>query len=527
MYTTFYRFFGLRENPFNINPDPNYLYLDQRIQTVLDNMASAIEARKGLIVLTGEPGTGKTTLLNRLIQWLQQQKTPTAFIFNPHIELKDLFDLLFADFGIPIDTRHARNPWMRLGDWSIEQYRKGMNAVIVLDEAQGLPVPLLGEIRLLLNHEIANEGLIQIVLSGQPELEAKLKKPELRQVRQRISLRCQTTALALEQAHEYVRRRIQLAGGISESVFVPEAIDAVHHYSQGIPRLMNLLSEHAMIRAFLGEIHSVSATMVEEAARLLQFDDAKPVAHRSSLEPSLWADSAVGLSAPVADRMAGGELSGEEAKALPVPISVVREGTRRTVFESAVEAEQASVLTTGSSKASGGHAEDALAPNSVSELKAKTGSTQDLMADLFLREAPNTSRAKQPNGKRRATVFSFQKENHKRTLPDFSRQRQLLLTYFSWGRGLGASLDIPYQWILRRGSAVLALARPRVWQTSVGSALRWLRASFPSGSSHGNSVQRNNVLALRSVVRLANLQSAIRWLQQPLPTLKLHRRASR
>ena len=526
MYTTFYRFFGLRENPFNINPDPNYLYLDQRIQTVLDNMASAIEARKGLIVLTGEPGTGKTTLINRLMQWLQEQKTPTAFIFNPHIELNDLFDMLFADFGIATDARHTRNPWMRLSHWSIEQYRMGINAVIILDEAQGLPVPLLGEIRLLLNHEIGNEGLIQIVLSGQPELEAKLKKPELRQVRQRISLRCQTAALTLEQAHAYVRKRIQLAGGVSENVFAREAIDAAHHYSQGIPRLMNLLSEHAMIRAFLSEVHSVSVSMVEEAARLLQFDDAKPAGHRPTLEPSLWGDSAVGLSGPVADRTAAVELSTEEHKVLPVPISVVRESTKRAMFETAVDAQQAPMVTTASAKPSESHMEGAIAPSSISQLKAKTDSTQDLMADWFLREMPNTSRVTGPkNWKRRATVFSLHKENHTRTLPDLSRIRRLLLTYLSWGRGLRTSLDIPYQRILRGWREVFALPRLREWQTVLRSALRWLRASFPSAR---NSVEKKNILELaRSVVRLTNLQSAVRWLQQPLPALKPHRRVSR
>jgi len=527
MYTTFYRFFGLRENPFNINPDPKYLYLDQSIQTVLDNMASAIQARKGLIVLTGEAGTGKTTLVNRLMHWLREQKTPTAFIFNPHIELNDLFELLFADFGISADARHVRNPWMRFSHWSIEQYRMGMNAVVVLDEAQGLPVPLLGEIRLLLNHEIANESLIQIVLSGQPELEVKLKKPELRQIRQRISLRCQTTALTLEQAHQYVRKRIQLAGGSSESVFVREAIDAAHHHSQGIPRLMNLLSEHAMIRAFLGEVRSVSVSMVEEAARLLQFDDAKPVALRPSFEPCVWRDPALELSAPVADRTSAVEPSIEERKA--VPISVFREATKRAMFETAVDdgAERASVLPTASSKPLESQMEGGVAPNSVSELKAKSHSTQDLMADLFLRETSDSSRASQPKSwKRRATVFSFQRDNHKRVLRDFSKLRQLLSTYLSWGGGLRRSLDIAYQWIVRGWREVLGLRRSQERQISLGSALRWLRGSFPSASSHGNSMEKNNVLA-GSLIRQANLQAAVRWLQQPLPTLKLHRRASR
>jgi general secretion pathway protein A len=521
MYTTFFRFFGLRENPFNINPDPSYLYLDQRIQTVLDNMASAIQARKGLIVLTGEPGTGKTTLLNRLIGWLQEQKIPTAFIFNPHLELNDLFDLLFANFGIPARPRHAANPWTRLSQWSIEQYRRGTNAVIILDEAQGLPIPLLAEIRLLLNHEIANEGLIQIVLSGQPELEAKLKKPELRQVRQRIGLRCQTTALTPEQAHGYIRKRIRLAGGFSENVFVPEAIDTAYHYSQGIPRVMNLLAEQAMIRAYLEQTQPISVCIVEEAARHLQFDDAKPVPGRISWEASLPSDLGIGLSARLEDQTAAVKLTTDERKGLPVAMPVVRESVRRTVLETAAHegAAVGSELLHASPKPVENRAKVETTP--ISQIRAKTDSSRDLMDELIL---SSSSGVLQPKSlQRRATVFNFEKNSKASLNPP-----QVLLSYLSWGRGLRAALAVSSRWISRGRGEVLAFVRSRAWERSLQSPLRWVRRRVLTVLPHRSSFGRSDVLKMaKSMIRQTNIQSALRWLQQPLPTLKLHRRIGR
>src|SRR5580698_4268184 len=178
-------FFGLRENPFNANPDPRYLFLTQQTQEALDEMTYGIHARKGLILLTGEVGTGKTTLINRLLDWLRQQKTPTAFIFNSHLETGHLFDFILADFEVPFDSRSGGNALMRLNQWLIERYRAGDTPVLIVDEAQGLPVRVLEEIRLLLNLETPHEKLLQIVLAGQPELEERLKRHDLRQLKQR------------------------------------------------------------------------------------------------------------------------------------------------------------------------------------------------------------------------------------------------------------------------------------------------------------------------------------------------------
>ncbi|MGH9771613.1 MAG: ExeA family protein [Candidatus Acidiferrales bacterium] len=253
-------------------------------------MASAIQARKGLIVLTGEVGTGKTTLLNRLREWLQGQRTPTAFIFNPHLEVNELFDLMFANFRIPSDSRSKGSRLAHLDQWLVDCYRMGTNAVLIIDEAQGLPLHVLEEIRTLLNEETPRDKLLQIVLSGQPEFEEKLKRPDLRQIRQRISLRCYTTPFSREETDGYIQRRLCIAGAASQTVFPPEAIDAVYLYSRGIPRVMNLLCEHALIRASEAKIQPVPVYLVDEAAAALQFDDARPVAGSQSpkaLEPPL------------------------------------------------------------------------------------------------------------------------------------------------------------------------------------------------------------------------------------------------
>jgi general secretion pathway protein A len=271
-------FFGLCENPFNVNPDPRYLFLTPQTQEALDELTYGIQTRKGLILLTGEVGTGKTTLINRLLDWLRHQQTPTAFIFNSHLEISHLFDLILADFGVPFDSRLKGNALMRLNQWLFERYRAGETPVVIVDEAQGLPDHVLEEIRMLLNLETPSEKLLQIVLVGQPELEARLKRPELRQVKQRVALRCKTAALTLKETHDYIQARLHIAGANGKPVFASEAMDAVHLYSRGIPRVINLLCDHALISAYVDHVQPVPVHIVGEVAREFQFDDIKPVA---------------------------------------------------------------------------------------------------------------------------------------------------------------------------------------------------------------------------------------------------------
>ena len=278
MYKSFY---GLKENPFNVNPDPRFLFLTKEIEEALTGLMYGIQTRKGFITLTGEVGTGKTTLINRLLDWLHHRRARTAFLFNSRMNSSQLFDFVLAEFEILCDSKSKSSQLMKLNSWLLERYRAGETVTLIIDEAQNLTFPVLEEIRLLTNLETSTEKLLQIVLSGQPELEEKLKLPQLRQLRQRIMLRCHTSAFNKEQTAEYVRERLRIAGANSEPIFSPKAIDTVHLYSLGIPRVINLLCEHSLVNAFAEHQRPVLPETVEEVAREFQLDEVSPVAGES------------------------------------------------------------------------------------------------------------------------------------------------------------------------------------------------------------------------------------------------------
>jgi general secretion pathway protein A len=266
-------FFGLRENPFNVNPDPRFLFRTLAIEESLASLAYGIRARKGFILLTGEVGTGKTTLLNKLLDWLHQQQIATAFIFNTHVNVSHLFDFIMADFGIPCESREKSHMLMALSRWLLERYRAGESAVLVIDEAQNLSQRVLEEIRLLTNLETSTEKLLQIVLSGQPELEEKLRQPELRQLKQRITLRCKTAPLSLEETRGYVLERLRVAGSNGDPIFSPEALDGIHRWSRGIPRVINLICEHALINAYAESVKPVPDRLINDVVREFQLEE--------------------------------------------------------------------------------------------------------------------------------------------------------------------------------------------------------------------------------------------------------------
>jgi type II secretory pathway predicted ATPase ExeA len=270
-------YFGLKENPFNVNPDPRYLYLTKQIEEALTGLMYGIQTRKGFITLTGEVGTGKTTLVNRLLDWLRQRRTRTAFLFNSRMNTSHLFDFILAEFEIACESRTKSQQLMKLNQWLLERYRAGETAVLIVDEAQNLSYPVLEEIRMLTNLETSTEKLLQIVLSGQPELEEKLKLPQLRQLKQRITLRCKTAPLTKEQTHAYIAERLRIAGTSGEQIFSPEAMDTVHMYSLGIPRVVNLLCEHALINTYVEQERVVSPKIVEDIAREFQLDEIEPI----------------------------------------------------------------------------------------------------------------------------------------------------------------------------------------------------------------------------------------------------------
>jgi type II secretory pathway predicted ATPase ExeA len=275
MYKSFY---GLKENPFNVNPDPRFLFLTKQIEEALTGLMYGIQTRKGFITLTGEVGTGKTTLINRLLDWLHHRRARTAFLFNSRMNSSQLFDFILAEFDIQCESKSKSQQLLKLNHWLLERYRDGETVVLIIDEAQNLTYPVLEEIRLLTNLETSTEKLLQIVLSGQPELEEKLKLPQLRQLRQRIMLRCRTTPLSEEQTREYIAERLRIAGASGDPIFSTKTIETIHVYSLGIPRVINLLCEHSLVNGFVEQQRPIEPKIVEEVAHEFQLDEVEPVA---------------------------------------------------------------------------------------------------------------------------------------------------------------------------------------------------------------------------------------------------------
>jgi general secretion pathway protein A len=266
-------FFGLRANPFNVNPDPRYLFLTRHTEEALACLTYGIQSRKGFVLLTGEVGTGKTTLINKLLEWLRAQQVPTAFVFNSRMNVPQFLDYMMADFGIPCETRSKSQILMRLYNWLLERYRAGETAVLIVDEAQNLADEVLEEIRMLTNLETFTEKLLQIVLVGQTELEQKLKQPHLRQLRQRLTLRAKTHPLTADETKAYIQQRLRIAGSNGQAIFDTDAFHAIHRYSNGIPRVVNLICEHCLVSAFVDQQKTVSPTIVDAVARDFDLGD--------------------------------------------------------------------------------------------------------------------------------------------------------------------------------------------------------------------------------------------------------------
>src|SRR6202790_3068827 len=270
MYKEFY---GLRANPFNVNPDPRYLFLTRHTEEALACLTYGIQSRKGFVLLTGEVGTGKTTLINKLLEWLRLQQVATAFIFNSRLNTTQFLDYMMADFGIPCDSKSKSQILLRLYNWLLDRYRAGETAVLIVDEAQSLTDEVLEEIRMLTNLETFTEKLLQIVLVGQPELEQRLKQPQLRQLRQRLTLRAKTHPFNLEETKSYITQRLRIAGSNGVPIFESDATIAIFRYALGIPRIINLLWEHCLVSAFVDQKKTVSAEVVDGVARDFDLGD--------------------------------------------------------------------------------------------------------------------------------------------------------------------------------------------------------------------------------------------------------------
>jgi len=306
------QFFGLRANPFNVNPDPRYLFLTRHTEEALACLTYGIQSRKGFVLLSGEVGTGKTTLINKLMEWLRLQQVATAFIFNSQMDVPQFLDYMMADFGIPCDSKAKSQILLRLYNWLLERYRAGETAVLIVDEAQNLSDEVLEEIRLMTNLETFTEKLLQIVLVGQPELDQKLKQPHLRQLRQRLTLRAKTYPLTLEETKAYVAQRLRIAGSNGQQVFDLEALVAIHRYAGGIPRLVNLICEHCLVSAFVDQQKVVASSVVDVVARDFDLSDSSvssAVAAAQQTQPGEKLDLVAALKslATLTDRLSQAE----------------------------------------------------------------------------------------------------------------------------------------------------------------------------------------------------------------------------
>ena len=263
--------FGLTREPFNITPDPNFLYMSVSHREALAQLVYGIKARRGFVVLTGEVGTGKTTMIQCLLDELNST-TKTALIFNMVVSPKDLLRYVCEKFGLVAhheSLKEIHDYVSLLERFLLESYRKGENVALIIDEAQNLSTEVLENVRLLSNFETAQDKLLQILLVGQPELGARLNASELRQIKQRVALRHHLTPLSYADCEKYIAKRLEIAGG-SISLFGPKAIDAVHKYSGGIPRLVNIICDNALLTVYALRKDKVEAGMIAEVAQDLQ-----------------------------------------------------------------------------------------------------------------------------------------------------------------------------------------------------------------------------------------------------------------
>jgi general secretion pathway protein A len=261
--------FGFTELPFSVSPDPRFFYSNPVYREALVTLHYGIEARKGFVIITGEAGTGKTTLLRMLMHNLDSA-IHTAFVFNPRLTFTALLRFILSDLGVTSSAKDRLKLTEQLNSHLIGQLKKGHTVALLVDEAQALSDEILEELRLLSNLETDQEKLIQIVLMGQPELESKLDQPELRQLKQRVTLRCRLLPLTEHEVGLYIASRVKTAGYEGKELFVPEAVQKITHYSNGIPRLVNAVCDNALVIASAASKKQVSAEMIDEVAHDLK-----------------------------------------------------------------------------------------------------------------------------------------------------------------------------------------------------------------------------------------------------------------
>jgi general secretion pathway protein A len=266
-----FSFFGLKENPFNVSPDLRFLLTTPAHEKALFGLLYRIQARQGLMVLTGEPGVGKTTLVHRLLGMLRSRSVSTSFVFHPRLDAVDLFRFILEDFGVPCESHRKANVLQAFHFWLVQRYEAGDTPVVIIDEAQALPADTLDELRLLLNVESPTGKLLQIVLAGQSELEETFLQPKFYPLRQRVVYRCRLPQLTLVQTSAYIQTRLTIADIVDYELFPGETVEEIYTHSKGIPRTINLLCEQAIMNACTEQKQSISREDILRVARDFSF----------------------------------------------------------------------------------------------------------------------------------------------------------------------------------------------------------------------------------------------------------------
>ena len=282
--------FGFSESPFSITPDPRFFYTNPVYQEAYANLCYGIEKKKGFIVITGEAGTGKSTMLRRLMRNLGDT-IHCAFIFNTDLTFPELLRVALHDLGLSPQETNKVSMLQGLNDYLLGQLKRGQIVSVLVDEAQNLSAEALEGLRLLSNLETDQEKLLQIVLMGQPELERKLDQPTLRQLKQRIAVQCRLEPLQEKEVGPYIDFRLRAVGYEGRGLFRREAVHQIAFYSKGIPRLMNIICDNALLNAYASSQQTVSADIIREVARDLRLSP-EAQSNKAATSPSVSASSA-------------------------------------------------------------------------------------------------------------------------------------------------------------------------------------------------------------------------------------------
>jgi len=266
MYLSFY---GLKEKPFNVTSDPHFLFMSKRHKEALSHLLYGIKERKGFLEITGEIGTGKTTVCRALLNNLDE-RTKTAFILNPNLSELQLLQAIIEDFGMAAGRKTKLSLQQQLNSFLIDQLRQDNNVILILDEAQNLNSSLLENIRMLSNLETEKEKLFQIVLVGQPELRTKLNSPQLRQLKQRIGIRYHILPLAGDEIDKYIYHRLRVAGAEKAATFTESAIERIQRYSGGTPRTINMVCDKALLLGYVLEKKTIDEEILDRSIKEIE-----------------------------------------------------------------------------------------------------------------------------------------------------------------------------------------------------------------------------------------------------------------